>query len=344
METATTESVESETTACPLCGELHSTPYRSGFDLRYGVPGEFHIVRCVNCRHRYLNPRPTFDGIRKYYPTEYAPHRLDVSADHESDANSEPSGLKLGLRRVPGLRRFVHWLTQSRAEYLPPVSESPKRALEIGCSDGRFLQRLADANWEVHGVELSEAASRSARERGLDIHVGTLESAGYHESSFDAVFAWMVIEHLHDPVSTLKEIRRILKPSSWFVFSVPNAGCWESRLFGHYWHAYDLPRHLQHFTVKTVGRLIEASGFETVRIIHQRNVYNITGSLGLFFRQKFPKRLGETLLRFTDNPSIGGILLLSPLAKLLAWIRQGGMLTVVVRPKLSETAGANHRR
>ena len=326
-----TDPVETETTACPLCGDRHFTPFQNGRDLRYGLPGVFHIVCCSNCRHRYLNPRPTVEGIRNYYPPDYAPHHLDTIADQDADLGA--AGLKRFLRSVPGLRWAVRWLAESNAEFIPCMPASPKRALELGCSDGRFLQNLVAANWEVEGVEISAAAAAKPREQGLSVHVGTLESAKFADDTFDAVFAWMVIEHLHDPVGTLQEIRRILKSSGWLVFSVPNNASWEPRVFRQYWHAYDLPRHLQHFTTDSILRLLQTTGFENPQIIHQRNAFNITGSLGLLLQHKLP-RLGKRLLDFTDNPSIGWILMLTPLAKLLAWIRQAGMLTVIGRPRL----------
>ena len=144
----------------------------------------------------------------------------------------------------------------------------------------------------------------------------------------------MVLEHLHDPRGTLTEIRRILKPDGWLMFSVPNFGSWERRFFGRYWYALDLPRHLQHFTPHTLRRTLDAAGFDVIKIIHQRTANNITGSIGYWWRERFPdSRLAAALIQHCDEPRTGLVLVLALPAKFLAWIRQGGRLTVVARPK-----------
>ena len=158
-------------------------------------------------------------------------------------------------------------------------------------------------------------------------------------SSFDAVFAWMVVEHLHDPVATLRFARELLKPGGILSFSVPNFGCWERRAFGRFWYALQLPTHLQQFTSDSLRRLLEISGIELVELIHQRNVNNLVGSVGLWLRTKFPRwSLGERLIRWIDNPSALGLCLLAPLARVLAVMRQAGRLTVVARRVDSRTA------
>ena len=149
---------------------------------------------------------------------------------------------------------------------------------------------------------------------------------------FRCGFAWMVIEHLHDPQATLREIRRIAKESAWLVFSVPNVGCWEPLIFRRYWYSLQLPTHLHQFTPHTLRQLLHQNGFELVRVIHQRNVLSIVGSLGIWLREQFPWiRLGPKLVRFADDVSLWGRLALAPLAILLAWLHQGGRLTVVAR-------------
>ena len=210
--------------------------------------------------------------------------------------------------------------------------------MELGCSHGAFLQQLRDRGGECVGIEPAAEVASRAVERGFDVRVGSLESVvatdpqTFAPSSFDAVFAWMVIEHLHDPVATLRLARELLKPGGTLSISVPNFGCWERRLFGHYWYALQLPTHLQHFTTASLGRLLAANGFELVELIHQRNVNNLVGSVGLWLRTKFPRwSLGNRLIRWTDNPSAIGLCLLAPLARLLAIVRQSGRLTIVAR-------------
>jgi SAM-dependent methyltransferase len=316
-------------------------------DLLYGCPGEFSLARCETCRHVFLNPRPTPDCIGQFYPADYGPFRGgEISDCRLPIANCQLSGV--GQRRPAfnprswqWLRRIVLWWIDSRAAPIPtaplPTTHVPL-ALELGCAHGAFLQQLRDRGWECVGIEPAAKVAGRAVERGLDVRVGSLESVAatdpqtFAPNSFDAVFAWMVIEHLHDPLATLRLARELLKPGGTLSFAVPNFGCWERRAFGRYWYALQLPTHLQHFTSASLRHMLEASGFDLVELIHQRNVTNLVGSLGLWLRTKLPRwSLGERLIRWTDNPSAIGLCLLTPLARVLAMVRQSGRLTVVAR-------------
>lgn len=332
-----------ETADCPLCGAPDATakPCLHGPDRLFEVPGTFQLVRCGCCGHVYVNPRPTPASIGIFYPEHYGPHHLlepDPTPDNKNDTGRtkerSPWYLSPLARMIPGLRSLYYWLKDSRSEIIPPSGPAAGNALELGCADGRFLERLRTLGWNAQGIEPAEKPAQLARNRGFDVHQGTLESNLFPANHFDAVFAWMVIEHVHEPRQVLQEVCRILKDSGSLVFSVPNFACWERRFFRTYWYALGLPIHLQQFTPRTLRTLLHECGFDHVQIIHQRNLLNVVGSLGLWIRTVFPRlSLGSKLVHFTDSPTMWGQLALAPCAKILAWIRQGGRLTVVARPR-----------
>jgi len=340
LEQQVDDVVEMESTACPLCGADRTSLLLVGGDLLHGCPGEFQLVRCNDCEHVYLNPRPTISGIGRYYPSNYGPYQAGEKST-SATADGEP---KIGL-----LRRLVRWFVDTKAEFIPPITASPRRALEIGCAHGGFLQRLRSQGWQVRGVEFSPDAAERAASRGLDVHVGTLESAELPDGEFDAVFLWMVLEHLHDPAATLREIRRILKPEGWLMFSVPNYGSWERRFFGRYWCALELPRHLQHYTTRSLKRLLADTGFEIEQVIHQRTANNLVWSFGYWWRSLFPNsKLTPKLIQFCDQPRTWAVILLAIPAKIQAWLRQAGRITVVARVQSrygesGEKMGGNHQ-
>ena len=330
------ELLEFEKTNCPLCGSSEEFLLLKGRDNLYDLPGEFRVVRCRMCRHVYMNPRPTPDTIGLCYPACYGPHQSGNQTDLETGSAQNPVRnpwyLSRWSRRIPGLRRLYYWLAEGKSEIIPLVESEPKRALEIGSATGSFLVRLRQNGWEATGVEPADGPAGKAGEMGFDVHAGTLESAAFAECAFDAVFAWMVIEHLHDPKQTLSEIHRILKPRSWFLFSVPNFACWERWFFGRCWHALELPRHLHHFTPRTLRIMLTETGFEAVTILQQRNLLNIVLSCGIVLKRRFPRgTLGQRLIDWTDRPTLWWQLALAPLAKFLAFIHQGGRLTVISR-------------
>lgn len=333
-----------ETAVCSLCGGEKTEFVTSAQDLLYRCAGRFELVRCADCRHVFLNPRPSRESIGRFYPADYGPFRGGSPKGSSPDRISQPAGRetersRFDIRSWHWLRRIVLWWIDSRAAPIPKFNDSSRRrVLELGCSHGQFLEQLESHGGKVIGVEPATDVAQQARDRGFEVHVGSLEKVvnaspqTFVPQSFDAIFAWMVVEHLHDPVATLRLARELLRPDGWLSFSVPNFGCWERRAFGQFWYALQLPTHLQHFTPTSVRCLLDAAGFELIEMIHQRNVNNLVGSVGLWLRTKFPNwSLGERLIHWTDSPSALGLILLSPLARLLAMLRQGGRLTVVAK-------------
>ncbi len=321
-----------EESSCSLCHGQSWKRVCEAEDVLHGLPGRFRLVRCCDCGHVYLNPRPTLETIAKYYPADYSPHASANDAVQDGAPTAGPSRSLQLAKRIPGLRGLYYWLKETNAEVVPSVDEPEPRALELGCGNGRFLGILRDKGWQAEGLEPAEAPVAEARRSGFQVHKGVFRPGLYAERSLDAVFAWMVLEHLHDPPEALREIHRILKPGGWLVLSVPNWGCWEPKVLGRYWYSMQLPTHLHQFTPRALRKTLSHSGFGQIRVIHQRNVFNLVGSAGLWMREKFPqRRLGPKLLDFIANPSVGGQLALAPIAKLLAWSHQGGRLTVTAR-------------
>jgi SAM-dependent methyltransferase len=336
---------------CPLCGSDRFAIRLESVDVMHGIPGRFRVVRCQDCGHVHMNPQTTPETVLFGYPDQYGPHAAmhatDPASDapapastgadrtaHTTDVPQQPWYLRPSVRRIPGLRRLYYWLSDTRGDFIPPRGFPGSAALELGCATGTFLKKLRDAGWQARGVEPVAPAAAVAQREGFDVHVGTLESATFPTSSFDAVFGWMVIEHLNDPRSALREMARITRPDGWLGISIPNFGCWEPTAFGRYWYLWELPRHLHFFTPKSIRRLLEESGFDRVEVVHQRNALNLVGSAGLFLRRRFPNsRLARRVLEWPDHPTTWWQLALSPLAIVLAAVRQGGRLLVIARRK-----------
>lgn len=339
-----TPTLTLEETACLVCRSERSRKVLETVDHLYGVPGLFCVHQCLDCGHQFMNPVPTPETLRNCYPEHYGPHQTEVpeadgvQLESVAATAATPWYLKyLPLRYIPGLRGFYYWLTDDLGQPLPAVpdrvdgSDCP-RALELGCSTGAYLSRLQGAGWQVTGIEPSEVASEKARTAGFDVHTGFLGNIDLQDQYFDAVAAWMVVEHTIDPVKTLVVFRRLLKPGGQLLFSVPNVQCWEPGFFGSVWYAWEPPRHLNHFGAGRIRQILKELKYVEVEVLYQRNVLYVVGSLGILLKRWWlTRKLGERLLRYPEAPHLAIQLLLSPLAHLLSFLRQGGRITVLAR-------------
>ena len=240
-----------ETIACNLCGSVKATPVFALPDLLLNRPGTVTtFVQCRQCGLIYQNPRPTLEEIGDHYPPEY-----------------EPYAAASGERTSWLLRRAVQHGLDKRCA---PIVQRKKggRLLDVGCATGTFLIGMRQyPGWELVGVEINSQVAQIAREQhGLNVLAGTLEQAAFPDNYFDVVTLWDVVEHLHDPAASLREIHRILKPDGLLLFRVPNASGWDARAFGRYWAGLDAPRHLYVFSPHTVKALLEANGFHVIEV------------------------------------------------------------------------------
>jgi 2-polyprenyl-3-methyl-5-hydroxy-6-metoxy-1,4-benzoquinol methylase len=245
-----------ETVACRLCGSPRSRHMHSGPDYFMRLPGVFHLVRCEECSLLYQNPRPPLAEIGRYYP------------DHYGSYGSAQAGLRtrsglMGRIIRRGMNKRCHFLDRA----VPARAGRPRRHLDVGCASGLFMEAMQGHGWQVEGVELNETAARTTSARlGVPVFTGPFEEAHYPDASFDAVTMWDVLEHFHDPLASLRELRRIVRPGGALFVRVPNAASYVARLCGRYWVGYDLPRHMTVFTPKTLRRALTQAGFE--QIVH----------------------------------------------------------------------------
>ena len=237
-EPAVTERVS----PCPICSAESAV-------RRFEVGGMAEkVVVCTECGLGRLYPELNSDRLRALYPDEYY---------GEPGRKFQP--LIEGLVRAVG-ERHISFLSRE----LPPGA----RILDVGCGRGVTLGALAAKGFEVHGLEISAEAARGADPR-VEIRIAeNLKAAEYRSASFDQVIIWHVLEHLNDPVGTLREAHRILKPGGRLIVAVPNFSSLQARCTGAAWFHLDLPRHLYQFPLSALRQLLILSGFQ-VRSVHQ---------------------------------------------------------------------------
>jgi 2-polyprenyl-3-methyl-5-hydroxy-6-metoxy-1,4-benzoquinol methylase len=138
--------------------------------------------------------------------------------------------------------------------------------LDVGCATGTFLEYMQRREgFTVWGVELNAHAAAYARDRlGVPVYAGTLEEAKLPPGAFDVVTMWDVLEHVFDPLSTAREVRRVLKPGGVFICHVPVLDSLGAHVFGRYWSGYEIPRHTYVWSGTTIKRLMTEVGLMVV--------------------------------------------------------------------------------
>lgn len=230
---------------CWCCG---GADIKKVFDCKdYTVSNEnFEIWQCNSCTFRFTQNVPDASAITDYYKSaQYVSH----------------SDTKTGL--VNRLYHYVRSFTlTTKLQLIRKVTELTHGSLlDVGAGTGAFAFKMQQAGWEVTGLEPDEIARANA----LKKYKLRLEELSYlnnfHNDTFDVITLWHVLEHVHDLHGYLEAFGKIIKPSGRLVIAVPNHPSYDSGFYQQYWAAYDVPRHLYHFSPKSMEILLKKRGF-----------------------------------------------------------------------------------
>lgn len=257
---------------CPLCGEDGAVLYANLRDRLFDAPGVWSLRRCTACDIVWLDPRPVLADVGKLY-VHYLTHNPPAEPSHFG--RSVRQGILIGALGYPvagsWLGKALAWLAPVRDRISGTMmwlrAQWRGRLLDIGCGNGEFLARARALGWDVAGIEPDPAAAQIARERlGLNILAPTLPAAQLPAESFDAVTLSHVIEHLLDPLATLRECGRILKPGGRLIVATPNIQSLGHGYWKRSWVGLDPPRHIILFSPRALRRLVEQAGLRVVEL------------------------------------------------------------------------------
>jgi len=210
---------------------------------------EYTIVTCEDCGFNFTQDHPGENEAGKYYESEEYISHSDISE---------------GL--VNKLYRFARSLMLKRKSVLirKLTGLSTGKILDIGSGTGYFLNTMKLAGWQSEGIEINDKARNySGREFGINVHEPSQISM-LKPGDYDCITLWHVLEHFHDPDGYIAEISRLLKPDGSCVIALPNSSSYDARHYKELWAAWDVPRHLWHFTPVTFRRFIEERGFKII--------------------------------------------------------------------------------
>lgn len=220
--------------SCVVCGPTSVVPVMSC--------GEFRIVRCGRCGLIYVDGAHELAWLEKFYGPAYFRSDGDTVCGYRDYLWDRP----LHLTNAGTLLETIEGATRGPG----------RRLLDIGCAYGFLLEAAGARGWSASGVEIAAEASQFARDRlGLDVYAGNLEDAPFEPETFDVVCMIGTIEHMTDPMQSVRVASRLLKKGGLLVVTTIDV---EGRLGYFSWKP---PEHLFYFSFRTLSNLLQKAGF-----------------------------------------------------------------------------------
>ena len=274
---------------CNLCGSDNT-------NLLY-TKDSFKIVICKNCGLVYINPRldsKTLDQLYNKDNKDFDDQHFKTNINYY--INTKKDDKKTFERRLNLIQKY----------------KKQGKLLDIGCSIGTFLDIARKNGWDTFGIDLSKASiDYCTKELKLNVKQGKLEDIKFPSNSFDVVIMSDLLEHVPNPMATLKEANRILKKDGLLFITTPNIGSTTARLMKTRWVHLKPREHIYYFTPKTIEKALSKTGFKLINcksLGRVRNLKTITDALksyNIFLYKTAKLLIRDNLAKkisFTLNP------------------------------------------
>lgn len=200
----------------------------------------FSLQPCPRYEMLITAPQPSVEELPEYY----------ISDEYISHSDSKSGLMNKIYQTVKShmLAKKLKWIKEI---------ESGGKLLDVGAGTGDFLFEAKKKNWKVYGTEPSVSARARAAEKGIVLEEGLV----FDSEEFDVITMWHVLEHVSDLDKQIEDLKLLLKPGGLLVVAVPNHKSYDSKKYNEFWAAYDVPRHLWHFSRKSLKEIFIGKGF-----------------------------------------------------------------------------------
>ncbi|WP_395056204.1 class I SAM-dependent methyltransferase [Flavobacterium sp.] len=193
-------------------------------------------------------PQPSLDVLPKYYESE----------DYISHTDAKRSLFEKLYQIIKS------YSLNKKVSLINSLHLQKGNLLDIGAGTGDFLATAKKAGWQTTGIEPSDKAKNISISKGVTF-AENLESVDSH--SFDVITMWHVLEHVPDLENQIKTLKRLVKPNGTIIIAVPNYKSFDAKYYGEFWAAYDVPRHLWHFSKIAIEKLFANENMKLIKIL-----------------------------------------------------------------------------
>ena len=187
-------------------------------------------------------PKPNVNALSKYYE----------SSNYISHTDSKASLFDKAYQIVKNIA------VKNKTNLIVRLQPQKGSLLDIGAGTGDFLVASKSIGWSVVAVEPNQKAADLVLKKGL---ICLSDTSNLENNTFDVITMWHVLEHVPDLDVQITELQRLLKPKGTLIIAVPNYKSFDAKHYGRFWAAFDVPRHLYHFSKTSIKTIFESRGF-----------------------------------------------------------------------------------
>ncbi|ULC59728.1 class I SAM-dependent methyltransferase [Flaviramulus sp. BrNp1-15] len=217
----------------------------------YSVSGEeFELIQNSGYGFLETHPQPSSDKLSNYYKSE----------DYISHTDSKRNLFEKAYHFVRSIA------LKKKLNLINSFSQESKNLLDVGCGTGDFLQAAQNNKWNVFGIEPNYQARNIANNKTNNSVFETEQLLKFKEHSFDVITLWHVLEHLPNLEDHIAIFKKLLKPNGSLIIAVPNYKSYDAKYYKAFWAAFDVPRHLWHFSKASLSKLVLKESMEVKKI------------------------------------------------------------------------------
>lgn len=207
----------------------------------------FELLYDENLDLLITSPQPSENNLGRYYESD----------DYISHTDGKRSVFEKAYHFIKNIA------LKNKLSLINDLQKSKGNLLDIGVGTGDFLLVAKENGWKTVGIEPSEKAKTIAERKGVELKSNLSDFADH---SFDVITMWHVLEHVPNLENQIKELKRLIKPNGSIIIAVPNFKSFDAKYYNEFWAAYDVPRHLWHFSKTAIEKLFSQEDLQLEKI------------------------------------------------------------------------------